>query len=155
MALILEIGRKQEPPGSTTSWTVTTNDGYRVFHMHNDTSGSNWIVGGGAVPISLPYKYNDTNSGISFLVESDGRHITATSSDGKKLWHRDPFTDAHLEFYRTTNPQIVFISSKCPQWIEDLMAHKGITNFVEIEFNSTQFGTIEEKTGKFTWLGQD
>jgi hypothetical protein len=109
---LYEIATNQEPKGSTTSWSVTTNsDNQIIFHFHNNTSGSNWITYGGPVPISLPHTFIETNSGMSFLVESDGRHIVASSADEKILWRKDPFADAHLEFYRTENPKIVYISS--------------------------------------------
>src|SRR6185312_1756272 len=102
----------REPIGSTTHFTVTTNsDNQIVFNYHNDTSGSNWIVYGGPVPISLPYKYKDPNSGMTFEVENDGRHVVAVDENGKTLWRRDPFADAHLQFYRTTTPKIVYLSS--------------------------------------------
>jgi hypothetical protein len=86
--------------------------------------------------------YNDTNSGISFLVESDGRHITATGPDGKTLWRRDPFADAHLKFYRTTTPQIIYIGKASQQK-------------VVITYNSSQSGELNIKTGDFTFAGQN
>jgi hypothetical protein len=150
-----QIMTQQEPIGSTTSWSITTNDSgrLRLYHMHNDTSGSNWIVYG-LISIPLPYTYYDTNSGISFLVESDGRHITATSSDGKTLWRRDPFADAHLKYYRTTTPQIVYIG-KASQQAEAYWTKHGIPKIVGITYNSSQFGDLDVKTGDFTFGGQD
>jgi hypothetical protein len=50
--------------------------------------------------------YKDQHSGIILYVESDARHISAISRAGKLLWTRDPFKDAHLEFYRTKHPQV-------------------------------------------------
>ena len=158
---LYEIATNQEPKGSTTSWSVTTNsDNQIIFHFHNNTSGSNWITYGGPVPISLPHTFIETNSGMSFLVESDGRHIVASSADEKILWRKDPFADAHLEFYRTENPKIVYISSLSKndephQWIRKAMESRGITNFVCINFNSSQFGCLDTKTGDFTFLGQN
>jgi hypothetical protein len=58
--------------------------------MHNNTSGSNWTVNGGLVPIALPHTYRDPDSGIIFYVETDGRHVSAINPDGKILWSRDP-----------------------------------------------------------------
>jgi hypothetical protein len=156
-----EISLKQEPIGSTTSWSVTTNsDNQIIFHFHNNTSGSNWINYGGPVPISLPHTFVETNSGINFLVESDGRHITASGSDGKILWRRDPFADAHLEFYRTETPKIIYISGiskndEPHQWIRKAMETRSITNFICITFDSSQFGCLDTKTGDFTFLGQN
>jgi hypothetical protein len=155
------LGTNREPYGSRTSWLCTTNsDNEIVWHLHNDTSGSNWIVYGGPVPIPLPYAYRDADSGIIFHIARDGRHITAINPDGKVLWRRDPFADAHLEFYRTDTPQIDYVgkvdaSDKPHQWIREAMMSRGITNFICINFNSSQFGAFDERTGKFIFLGQD
>ena len=132
---------EQEPIGSKTSWSVATNDNQIVFHFHNDTSGSNWTVSGGSVPISLPHTYKDAESGIVFYVESDGRHVSAISPAGQILWSRDPFADAHLPFYRTHTPRIVFIG----RW----------RGSVAISFDSTQSGDLDIKTGNFTFTGQN
>ena len=137
----LVVAAKQEPTGSKTSWSLTTNDNQIVIHFHNYTSGSNWTVGGGSVPISLPYIYKDAESGIMFYVEKDGRHVSAISPAGQILWSRDPFTDSHLPFYRTTTPRIVSIG----RW-------KGI---LAISFDSSQYGNLDIKTGDFTFGGQD
>jgi len=56
-----------------------------------------------------PQVYKDVHTGTVLYVETDGRHVAAISRDGKLLWNRDPFKDARLEFYRTKNPQIVYI----------------------------------------------
>jgi hypothetical protein len=145
---------KQEPIGSTTSWSVSTNsDNQIIWHVHNNTSGSNWIVNGGPVPISLPFTFNDTNSGISFRVESDGRHITAIDAGGKTLWHRDPFADAHLEFYRTKAPKIIYIG-KANKRSEEYWAKAG-KKVIGITFNSSQFGELDIETGDFFFGGQN
>src|SRR5215469_11722295 len=56
-----------------------------------------------------PQVYRDVHTGTAFYVESDGRHVAAISRDGKLLWVRDPFKDAHLEPYRTDHAQIISI----------------------------------------------
>ena len=60
-------------------------------------------------PFPGPQVYKDPNSGTLFYVETDGRHVAAISGKGKLLWSKDPFKDAHLPFYRTEKPQIVYI----------------------------------------------
>ena len=152
----LVIAGEQEPIGSKTSWSVTTNNSQIVFHMHNDTSGSNWTVGGGTVPIALPHTYRDPNSGVIFYVESDGRHVSAIAPDGKILWNRDPFADAHLAVYRTKTPRIVYFDRVDPadkdhNWM--LRGKAGL--YLGINFNSSQFGILDAKSGEFTFLGQD
>jgi len=157
---VAAIADEREPKGSTTSWSVTTNNNAIVFHFHNNTSGSNWVVNGGPLPIPLPYTYKDADTGIIFCVESDGRHVTAISPDGKILWSKDPFADAHLEHYRTDTPRIVLLdevdkSDEPHQWIVRAMAQKGISKFICISFNSSQSGCLDFRTGDFTFLGQN
>src|SRR6266699_2422949 len=56
-----------------------------------------------------PRVYKDPASGTLLYLETDGRHVAAISSRGKLLWIKDPFKDAHLSYYRTDKPQIVYI----------------------------------------------
>ena len=150
-----QLGLAQEPIGSTTSWTISTNSkNWIVYHMTNNTSGSNWIVYGGPVPISLPYTYRDTNCGICLRVETDARHITAMDSGGKALWYRDPFAEAHLEFYRTRTPRIRFMG-RTSKRMENNWSKFGGTSFLEVLFNSSQFGFLDVHTGDFFFGGQD
>jgi hypothetical protein len=103
-------------------------------------------------PFSGPQVYKDPNSGTLFYVETDGRQVAAISGEGKLLWSKDPFKDAHLPFYRTEKPQIVYIGP----------APKGVrppgeesNKFVSIAFNSSQFGLLRMSDGVFEFLGQD
>ena len=101
-----------------------------------------------------PQSYKDPDSGIVFYVESDGRHIAAIAQDGKILWHKDPFADAHLELYRTKQPQIVSLGRPQNRMLEG-MSGKGSGRFICISYNSSQAGLVDAKTGEFTFLGQD
>ena len=100
-----------------------------------------------------PLAYKDRATGIIFYVESDGRHVTALDTDGKILWHRDPFADGKLEFYRTKTPRIVYIG-KTNEVGEKCAAAKG-QKVIGIAFNCSQFGDLDIKTGNFTFRGQD
>jgi hypothetical protein len=105
-------------------------------------------------PFPGPQSYRDADSGIIFYVESDGRHVAAIGQDGKLLWHRDPFADARLEYYRTRQPRIVRLGQ--PQkWMVEAMTGKGSGKFVCISYNSSQAGVLDMKTGDFTFMGQD
>jgi hypothetical protein len=99
-----------------------------------------------------PQVYKDPTSGTLLYVETDGRHVAAISEDGKLLWNRDPFKDAHLPFYRTEKPQIVYIGpvSKSDHPIGG-EPHK----LVAISFNSSQFGVMRISDGEFRFRGQD
>ncbi len=99
-----------------------------------------------------PQVYKDPRSGALLYVETDGRHVSAISLDGKLLWSRDPFTDAHLSFYRTEKPQIVYIGP-----VKKFAQIDGgkPNEFVGVRFNSSQFGLLRISSGEFQLLGQD
>ena len=102
-------------------------------------------------PFPGPQVYKETSSGTLLYVESDGRHVAAISPDGKLLWNRDPFTEGHLEFYRTNKPQIVYIgpvSKSSPAGVQP-------GEFVAVAFNSSQFGVLKISNGEFRFQGQD
>jgi hypothetical protein len=98
--------------------------------------------------------YKDADSGVIFYVESDGRHLAAISPDGKVLWNRDPFSDSHLEPYRTNQPKIVWVG-QAQKWELEAISTKGSGKFISIDYNSSQFGVVDIKTGDFTFMGQD
>ena len=99
-----------------------------------------------------PQVYIDPISGTLLYVETDGRHVAAISGDGKLLWNRDPFKDAHLTFYRTKKPQIVYIG---PASKSSFRAGQEPDRFVAIVFNNSQFGAMKVSDGEFLFGGQD
>ena len=99
-----------------------------------------------------PQVYKDPGSGTLFYVETDGRHVAAISTEGKLLWNKDPFKDAHLAHYRTEKPQIVYIG---PPPKGATPTGEKSNKFVSIEFNSTQSGLLRISNGDFLFLGQD
>jgi hypothetical protein len=103
-------------------------------------------------PFSGPQVYKDPNSGTLFYVESDGRHVAAISGEGNLMWNKDPFKDAHLPFYRTEKPKIVYIGPvpKGPH-----PPGEESNKFVSVTFNSSQFGLLRMSDGGFEFLGQD
>jgi hypothetical protein len=99
-----------------------------------------------------PQVYRDAHSGTLYYVESDGRHVAAISRVGKLLWVRDPFMDAHLEPYRTDNPQIISIG-EATWWGEGPPSK--FRGYVIITYNSSQFGALNRSNGDFQFLGQN
>ena len=95
-----------------------------------------------------PQVYKDPTSGTLLYVETDGRHVAAISSDGKLLWNRDPFKDAHLSPYRTDKPQIVYIGPDNTHGAKS-------REFFAIAFNNSQFGVMRISNGEFSFRGQD
>ena len=103
-------------------------------------------------PFPGPQVYKDLNSGTTLYVETDGRHVAAISGDGKLLWNRDPFKDAHLDYYRTKKPQIIYIG---PVSKSNPYAKGESEKFAAITFNNSQFGLLRISNGEFKFLGQD
>ena len=95
-----------------------------------------------------PQVYKDPTSGTLLYIETDGRHVATISGAGKLLWVKDPFKDAHLLFYRTEKPQIVYIGP------DDTHGAKS-PEFVAIAFNNSQFGVMKVSNGEFLFQGQD
>jgi hypothetical protein len=104
--------------------------------------------------------YIDPRSKITLHVESDGRQLAAMDSSGKLLWIRNPFEDAGLCPYRSPHPVIVEIDivDALPDYGERvapyfkklgmLPSHK----YIQIHFDSSQFGLIDESSGNFFFL---
>lgn len=86
----------------------------------------------------------DPQTRITYYLESDGRHVSAIGSDGKLLWHRDPFTDGELWPYRVSKPVITYFE----------FARTGKKGMA-IGFNSSQFGVMDFAMGSFEFEGQD
>ena len=157
---------KREPKGSHNLYfdSLGNTNGYNPnidFYLHNSVSGSNWITSNARYKfITLPYILRDVNSGITYEVEADGRHVSATDGDGALLWYRDPFSDAHLQYYRTDTPIIVafefYTRSGSEDWSykERMLHNKGIKKIINILFNSSQCGFMDPATGDFFFTGQ-
>lgn len=105
---------------------------------------------------STPVAFRDSHTGILLYAETDGRHLAAFEADGTLLWIRNPFEDSKLCPYRTVRPKIsriLPIERVYQLQAEKYWGRKG--PFVQIEFNSSQFGAIDLKNGDFFGLGQN
>jgi hypothetical protein len=107
-------------------------------------------------PFPGPQVYKDPHSTTTLYVETDGRHVAAISGDGKLLWNKDPFKDGHLPFYRTKNPQIIYVGpvSKSRPYAGPYDGTEP-DNFAAITFNNSQFGLLRISNGEFKFLGND
>jgi hypothetical protein len=102
-------------------------------------------------PYFGPQCFTDIPSRIKVCVEGDGRHLKATDNKGNVLWRRDPFVDAKLNLYRTSEaPTINVIRAGNPRAPP---GHSGPR--VWIMFESSQFGEVDLATGEFTPEGQN
>jgi hypothetical protein len=100
--------------------------------------------------------FKDPRNSRSFYVESDGRHVAAFDSDGALLWIRNPYEDARLCPYRTPRPVIAGLG---PRELTEVYAKRigaiaGHT-YLSIQFDSSQFGVIDEDDGHFILEGQN
>ena len=109
-------------------------------------------IGHYSQPFPGPQTYMNPNNGTLFYVETDGRHVAAISGDGKLLWIREPYKDPKVEFYRSANPQIIYIGSS-PKWYQPPKSESD--RYVGISFSNSQFGVLKVSNGDFTFLGQD
>jgi len=109
------------------------------------------------------FTFKDPRSQVTFYVESDGRHLAAIASSGELLWVRNPFEEAGLCPYRSPHPVIYSLhnlehlpdyGSALAPYLRKLGMNPGHT-FVQIEFDSSQFGILDEASGNFLVLGQN
>jgi len=94
------------------------------------------------------YTLTDSITGGTFVLDTTNIYITAFDKSGKQLWRTDPWKDNDLGIYRVQRPVIVYYS----------LANSDRANKEEviwITYQNTQFGYIDKKDGKFTFLGQD
>jgi hypothetical protein len=97
--------------------------------------------------------YKDPNSGTLLYVETDGRHVAAISPDGKLLWDRDPFKDAHLPYYKIRNPQVYYLGP-FPKSASSISGEEG-DKFVVVRLTNAQLGLLRIRDGYFEFGGQD
>jgi len=106
-----------------------------------------------------PWAYKDSRTSISFYVESDGRHVAALNPDGNLLWVRNPFEDQNLCPYRNARPVISSLAmTEMSSGITDARQQRGVNprhKFLEVKFDSSQFGVLDESTGDFFFGGQN
>lgn len=103
-------------PAQQSKCEISSNK-YWATHKLDDTLGKDppeWppfdpVSDGQAPPPNPVEPFRQTESGITFTVEMDGRHIIATDNTGKVLWRRNPFVDFGMCPYRSPHPYIVWI----------------------------------------------
>jgi hypothetical protein len=150
---------------------IASNANARAFHGGDC---SKFPFSGGALfpgQKAKPLTYRDPDTGITFHVAGDGRHLSAVDQDGKLLWAKDPFKDAHLCPYRYARPIIVVIGAANalgpnehyagkPPSVKEANAiiadwTKRKSRFIRIYFDSSQFGAVDIDNGEFFPEGQN
>ena len=85
---------------------------------------------------------------VKFILDKDMIIITAIDNNGKLLWKTDPAIDNKLGFYRVKRPIIIYFSFGIDRRTKT-------NQVIYITYNNSQFGEINEKSGRFTYEGQD
>lgn len=159
-------------PAQQSKCELRANE-FAAHHPHADplyTLKFGFFPFGDSTPPQVPSTYYDADSGITFYVESDGRHLAALDSHGSLLWVRNPFVDAGLCPYRSAHP---YISSVGPtpdartnvrivNELDNEIGHgrkikrpRAGTRFTRLSFNSSQFGYVNIANGDFYFMGQN
>jgi hypothetical protein len=89
----------------------------------------------------------DINTGIKFIVDKERIFVKAIDKNGKQLWKKDPATDDKYSEYRVKRPVIVYF--------QIVKAPETQANALLVRYNNSQFGCLDEKTGKELSGGQD
>lgn len=85
--------------------------------------------------------------------ERDGSQVTAVQN-GRQLWRKDAHSDWKVWPYRTLYP-VVRSMMTVPEGYRQAYGRHIPEHAIFIQFDSSQFGVVDEKTGKFTVLGQN
>jgi hypothetical protein len=97
----------------------------------------------------------DHETGISYFLDSDGRHVSAVSPAGKLIWRVDPFEEVRLEPYRVAHPVLLYFDFPDAKWWEHKTQYGKRTEFICVGYNSSQFGILRKSSGQFIFEGQD
>jgi hypothetical protein len=90
------------------------------------------------------YTLVDNELKMKFVLDSLRINISAYDSSNKLVWRTDPWFDKKLTPYRLKRPRLIYYSLKGQDDEE----------FIWITYNTTQFGAIERRTGKFHYMGK-
>jgi hypothetical protein len=96
----------------------------------------------------LPRTITDKKSHLTFILDSSHIYVAAYNQLGERLWRTDPWEDASLDSERVSRPRIVAFYLQ-----NDRQTH--FMEVVAIIYNSSQFGFLDKKTGKFRYYGRD
>jgi hypothetical protein len=108
---------------------------------------------------AVAMSYKDARTSITIRVDSDGRHLSATDAQGKFLWARNPWEESHFCPYRTLRPVVFALTntemSDQRRATLQLRGANVAHSFVDLTFDSSQYGVLDESTGDFFPEGQN
>ena len=98
-------------------------------------------------------KLIDSISGIIFLLDTTHITISAFDKNGTIVWKTDPWKHSNLAIYRTTRPVIAYFAlgrtDEC-SWCKIPID----ASVLWIEYDNSQIGFLDLKSGKFQFCGQ-
>jgi hypothetical protein len=94
------------------------------------------------------YTLLDDEFKMKFILDSQRINITAFDSLGRAVWRTDPWLDNKLMTYRLKRPRIIYFGFVKRERSDN-------KEVIGIDYNNTQFGMVDKRTGKFTFWGQD
>jgi hypothetical protein len=90
----------------------------------------------------------DNKLKMKFVLDTARINISAYDFSAKLIWTTNPRVENKLREYRVKNPIIVYFSFQHADGTKD-------KDVIWISYSNSQFGTIDRRTGKFDFMGQD
>jgi hypothetical protein len=90
----------------------------------------------------------DSVTKTRFILDTTQIYVEAIDKDGNLLWRTDPWKDSKSKSFKVLRPVIILFRIK-----NNVLT--GNKNAIVIYYNSSLEGYLDEKTGAFTFLGQD
>jgi hypothetical protein len=100
-----------------------------------------------------PVCLSDDPLGIRVCSERDGSQVTAVQN-GREMWRKDVHTDWKVGPRMTLYP-VIWSMKTVPVGYRQAYERLISEHAIFIDFDSLQFGVVDEETGTFTMLGQN
>jgi hypothetical protein len=93
------------------------------------------------------YTLVDNELKMKFVLDSARINISAFDFSGNLMWKTDAWLDNKLVVHKVDRPTIVYYS-----FLDQGVENKDV---ITITYSSSQFGTVDRRTGEFKSLGKD
>ena len=114
-------------------------------------------IAGNTSKTDAPLSYKDAGSGITIIVESDRRHVSAINPAGKILWHRNVVKEDGEKIKKSRQMDPLITSVETPAaWELKLMERRGKPGpFAGVIFCNGSSGVIDMRTGELAGMRSD